>query len=68
MQKILLKLMWLMLQQETAKDYVIATEQQHTVRRFVEQAAPYFGMDIVWRGEGDNEIGIDVNSNEVVVK
>ena len=60
--------MWLMLQQETAEDYVIATEEQHTVRRFVEQAAPYFGMDIVWRGEGDNEIGIDVNSNEVVVK
>ena len=60
--------MWLMLQQETAEDYVIATEEQHTVRRFVEQTAPYFGMDIVWRGEGDNEIGIDVNSNEVVVK
>ena len=60
--------MWLMLQQEQADDYIIATEKQYTVRRFVEQAAPYFGMDIVWRGEGDNEIGIDVNSNEVVVK
>jgi GDPmannose 4,6-dehydratase len=60
--------MWLMLQQEQADDYVIATEEQHTVRKFVEQSAPYFGMDIVWEGEGDNEVGIDNNTGKVVVK
>jgi GDPmannose 4,6-dehydratase len=60
--------MWLMLQQETPDDYVIATEEQHTVRKFVEQAAPYFGMDIVWEGEGDDEVGINANTNEVVVR
>jgi len=60
--------MWLMLQQEQADDYVIATEEQHTVRKFVEQSAPYFGMDIVWKGEGDDEVGIDSNTGKVVVK
>jgi len=60
--------MWLMLQQEQADDYVIATEEQHTVRKFVEQSAPYFGMTIVWEGEGDNEIGIDSKTGKVVVK
>lgn len=60
--------MWLMLQQETPDDYVIATEEQHTVRKFVEQSAPYFGMDIVWEGEGDDEVGINANTNEVVVR
>jgi len=60
--------MWLMLQQETPDDYVIATGEQYSVREFVEEAAPYFGMQITWRGEGLNEIGYDVfTGNEVVV-
>lgn len=60
--------MWLMLQQETPDDYVIATGEQYSVREFVEEAAPYFGMQITWRGEGIDEIGYDVfTGNEVVV-
>ena len=59
--------MWLMLQQETADDYVVATEQQYSVREFVEEAAPYFGMNIVWEGKGDSEIGIDSNTGIVRV-
>jgi GDPmannose 4,6-dehydratase len=60
--------MWLMLQQETPDDYVIATGEQYSVREFVEEAAPYFGMQITWRGEGLDEIGYDVFSgNRVVV-
>jgi len=59
--------MWLMLQQETADDYVVATEEQYSVREFVEEAAPYFGMNIVWEGEGDSEIGIDSNTGIVRV-
>ena len=46
--------MWLMLQQDEADDYVIATGEQYSVREFVEEAAPYFGMKIEWMGE---EIG-----------
>jgi len=60
--------MWLMLQQDEPEDYVIATGEQHSVREFVEKTAPYFGMNIVWEGEGLNEIGIDTYTNNVVVK
>lgn len=51
--------MWLMLQEPEADDYVIATGEQHSVKEFVEAAAPYFGMHIKWEGEGINEVGID---------
>ena len=59
--------MWLMLQQDKPDDYVIATGVQYSVREFVEQAAPYFGMNIVWQGEGLNEVGIDSNTGLVRV-
>jgi GDPmannose 4,6-dehydratase len=59
--------MWLMLQQDTPKDYVIATGKQYSVRQLVEECAPYFGMNIVWNGSGVNEVGIDTNTNKVVV-
>ena len=60
--------MWLMLQQETPDDYVIATGQQYSVREFLEEAAPYFGMKIAWMGEGLDEVGYDTYSgNQVVV-
>jgi GDPmannose 4,6-dehydratase len=60
--------MWLMLQQEEPDDYVIATEEQHSVREFVEKCAPYFGMNIAWEGEGLDEIGIDTVSDKVVIR
>ena len=60
--------MWLMLQQETPDDYVIATGKQYSVREFVEEAAPYFGMKIAWEGEGLDEVGYDTYSgNQVIV-
>jgi GDPmannose 4,6-dehydratase len=59
--------MWLMLQQETAEDYVIATGQQYSVKEFVEKTAPYFGYNIAWEGEGLDEIGIDTNTGKRVV-
>jgi GDPmannose 4,6-dehydratase len=46
---------WLMLQQPTAKDYVIATGEQHTVREFVERACAEIGIAIAWRGQGEAE-------------
>jgi GDPmannose 4,6-dehydratase len=60
--------MWLMLQQDEADDYVIATGEQYSVREFVEAAAPYFGMKIEWMGEGLNEVGYDWNTKKAVIK
>ena len=60
--------MWLMLQQEEPDDYVIATGQQYSVRDFVEEASPYFGMNVVWEGEGLNEVGIDKNTGKTIIK
>lgn len=60
--------MWLMLQQDEPDDYVIATDEQHSVREFVEKCAPYFGMNIVWEGEGLDEVGIDTITNKVVIR
>jgi GDPmannose 4,6-dehydratase len=60
--------MWMMLQQDEPDDYVIATGEQYSVRNFVEEAAPYFGMNIVWEGEGLNEVGIDKNTKKTIIK
>ena len=60
--------MWLMLQQDEPDDYVVATGVQYSVKDFVEEAASYFGMKIVWMGEGLNEFGYDLNTKKVVIK
>jgi len=60
--------MWLMLQYDEPDDYVIATGEQYSVREFVEEAAPYFGMNIVWKLEGLDEVGIDKNTGRTVIK
>jgi GDPmannose 4,6-dehydratase len=60
--------MWLMLQQDEPEDFVIATGVQYSVKDFVEEAAPYFGMKIAWEGEGLNEIGIDKLTKKVVIR
>jgi GDPmannose 4,6-dehydratase len=60
--------MWLMLQQDEPDDYVIATGNQYSVKEFVEAAAPYFGMNIVWRYDGVDEVGVDKTTGRVVIK
>jgi GDPmannose 4,6-dehydratase len=60
--------MWLMLQQEKPDDYVIATGEQYSVKDFVDAAAPYFGFNIQWRGEGLDEFGFCLNTNRTVIK
>ena len=59
--------MWLMLQQEEADDYVIATGKQHSVREFINMAAAELDMDIEWKGSGVNEIGVDKNTGSETV-
>jgi GDPmannose 4,6-dehydratase len=51
------EMQWLMLQQEEAKDYVIATGKQYTVRKFIEGVAKSLEMKLIWKGRGINEVG-----------
>jgi len=60
--------MWLMLQQDEPEDFVIATGVQYSVKDFVEEAAPYFGMNIVWLNEGLDTVGYDRNSKKTVIR
>ena len=60
--------MWLMLQQDEPDDYVIATGKQYSVREFVERAAPFFGLNIVWKGEGLDEEGVDKITGRSIIK
>ena len=60
--------MWLMLQQEKADDYVIATGIQHTVREFCTLAFHYAGIELEWQGSVIDEKGIDKGSNRILVE
>jgi len=60
--------MWLILQQPTPDDYVLATGESHSVRDFIELAFAEVGRTVAWRGEGDDEIGVDEHSGKLLVK
>lgn len=60
--------MWLILQQETPDDYVIATNETRTVREFVEKAFSIAGINIEWKGSGIDEIGVNKDNGKTVVK
>jgi GDPmannose 4,6-dehydratase len=60
--------MWLMLQQAEPDDYVLATGETHSVREFVERAFAHVGRTIIWRGAGDNEVGIDKRTGKELVQ
>ncbi len=60
--------MWMMLQQDKPEDYVIATGRMYSVRQFVEACAPYFNMDIEWQGQGVDEVGVDKNTGNVIIR
>lgn len=59
--------MWLILQQDTPDDFVIATGVQHTVREFATLAFKHVGIEIEWRGSGLEEKGYDKATNKMVV-
>ncbi len=60
--------MWLMLQQESPDDYVIATGETHSVREFTEIAFKELGIDIIWQGKGVEEVGIDASTRKIIVE
>lgn len=60
------EMQWLMLQQDTPEDYVIATGEQHSVREFIELAAAELGMTIRWEGDGVDEKGFDADGRQII--
>lgn len=60
--------MWRMLQQDVAKDYVLATGETHSIREFCELAFKEIEIDIKWEGAGEKERGIDAKTGKVLIK
>lgn len=59
--------MWMMLQQDKPGDYVLATNETHTVREFVEEAFKQVGINIRWEGTGAEEKGYDAETGKLLV-
>jgi GDPmannose 4,6-dehydratase len=62
------RMQWLMLQQDNAEDYVIATGKQYSVREFIKISANVLGIDLEFKGDGINEIGVVKNISKEYVK
>lgn len=62
------KAMWLMLQQDKPDDYVVATGKTRSIREFAQKAFKVAGYDIVFKGKGIHEIGIDKKTGKTLIK
>ncbi|MCI5178811.1 MAG: GDP-mannose 4,6-dehydratase [Candidatus Electrothrix sp. AW3_4] len=64
------RMQWMMLQQDTPEDFVIASGEQHSVREFVETAAQELGFSIAWSGSGKEEVGVvsEVNTDDLALQ
>jgi GDPmannose 4,6-dehydratase len=60
--------MWLMLQQDESDDYVLATNESHTVREFIEKSCEVLDIDLVWQGKGPAEVGVDRKTNATIIR
>ncbi|MDD5165085.1 MAG: GDP-mannose 4,6-dehydratase [Candidatus Pacebacteria bacterium] len=60
--------MWLMLQAKKPDDYVLALGETHSVREFVELAAACLDIDLIWKGKGIKEVGIDKKTKKVIIE
>ena len=60
--------MWLMLQHDTPEDFVIATGQMQTVRKFIELAFTHAEIPIKWQGNGIDEKGINAETGQVLIE
>ena len=60
--------MWMMLQQKKPDDYILATNETHTVKEFIEHAFNYIDVTLTWEGSGVKEKGIDSKTGKVLVK
>lgn len=59
--------MWLMLQHTEPDDFILATNETHSVREFVEEAGKNLGFEIIWEGEGVEEKGVDKKTGKVII-
>ena len=62
------EMQWLMLQQNEPEDFTISTGKQHSVRDFIEIAAKEINIEIKWKGEGINEVGIDTKTGNIIIR
>tara|TARA_Y100001973_G_C5172596_1_gene319986 strand:+ start:222 stop:1250 length:1029 start_codon:yes stop_codon:yes gene_type:complete len=60
--------MWLMLQRESPEDYVLSTDEFHSVREFIEKAFKIKNITIAWEGSGIEEKGVDSKTGDVLVE
>ncbi len=60
--------MWLMLQHDTPDDFILATNETHTVREFVEESAAHLGFELIWKGKGAEEKGTDKKTGKTIVE
>ena len=59
--------MWRMMQVSEPRDYVLSMKDTYTIRQLVEMAFAIVGIKIIWRGEGVEEVGVDEETNKVLV-
>ncbi len=62
------EMQWLMLQQDKPEDFTISSGEQHSVRDFIEIAAKEVDIEIKWKGEGIDEVGIDTKTDNIIVR
>ena len=62
------EMMWMMLQQNEPDDYVVATNEMHTVREFIEKSFAHVGITIEWDGEEVDEVGRNKATGDIVVR
>jgi GDPmannose 4,6-dehydratase len=62
------QMMWMMLQQNTPDDYVVATNEMHTVREFIEKSFGHVGITVAWEGDGVKEVGKNKATGEIIVR
>jgi GDPmannose 4,6-dehydratase len=60
--------MWLILQQKKPDDYVLATGEMHSVREFIEECCKILNIDLVWKGKGVKEVGIDKRTKKEIIR
>ena len=60
--------MWRMLQQDQPDDFVLSTNECHSVREFVEKSFAVIGVQILWRGQAEQEVGYDAETGRILVR
>jgi GDPmannose 4,6-dehydratase len=60
--------MWKIMQQKDPDDYVIATGKQFSIKNFIDEAAKFFKINIIWKNKGIKEIGINKNTKKIIIK